>query len=92
MFPRYVHYNAQFGGGATSFTSGARRQGALAPQLPRVTRSSEFPSEHLFSFMELRWSTGCLIFFLQVITFVTIVRLFTPKNIIFQIFFSSEIA
>ena len=49
--------------GATSFTSGARRQGALAPQLPRVTRSPEFPSEHLFSFMDLRWSTGCLIFF-----------------------------
>jgi len=26
---------------------GARRQGALAPQLPRATRSSEFPWEHL---------------------------------------------
>jgi len=25
--------------------AGARRQGALAPQLPRATRSSEFPSE-----------------------------------------------
>jgi len=30
------------------------------PQLPRATRSPEFPSEHLLSFMDFRWSTRCL--------------------------------
>jgi len=64
---------------------GARRQGALAPQLPRATRSSEFPSEHLFGFMDLGWSINCFILLFQLITLVTIVRLFTTKNIIFQI-------
>jgi len=63
---------------------GARQQGALAPQLPRATRSSEFPSEHLFDFMDFGWSIGCFILFFQVITLVTIVRRFTPKNIIFH--------
>jgi len=62
---------------------GARQQGALAPQLPRATRSSEFPSEHLFGFMDFGWSIG-FFFFFQVITLVTIVRHFTPKNIIFH--------
>jgi len=32
--------------------TGARRQGALAPQLPRATRSSEFKSEVFFSDFE----------------------------------------
>jgi len=62
----------------------ARWQGALAPQLPRATRISEFPFEHLFSFMDFGWSTGCFILCFQPITLVTIAHLFTPKNLFFK--------
>jgi len=54
----------------------------VSPHLPCATRSLEFQSEDLRILMDF----GVFIMlFPQVITLVTIVRLFTPKNTLFQI-------
>jgi len=59
---------------------GARRQGALAPQLLRATRSSDFPLEDLCIYTDFGCFTGYFFLCFRVITMVTIVRLLTPKT------------
>jgi len=71
--PAHKHHDCEL-----FLPTGARRQGALAPQLPRNTRSSAFQPEDLLIFTDYECFTGCFILCLQVMTIVSIVSLLTP--------------